>query len=146
MQEGIAGQSKNFRKSILLLRRKKNKKDRKESIAKEFVIALKGKLTYHVSLGTDIHGNITRLDNEIARFEDNLERCREKLENTKVQLETARVEAQKPFPKEQELSEKTARLGELNALLDMDKKDKIVLDEEPEEEMVSEKSGRDRER
>ena len=83
---------------------------------------LKGKLTYNVPLGTDIHGNITRLDNEIARFEDNLERCRESLENAKTQLEAAKIEAQKPFPKEQELVEKTARLGELNVLLDMDKK------------------------
>ena len=95
----------------------------------EFVIALKGKLTHDVPIGTDIHGNITRLDNEIARFEDNLERCRERLENTKTQLETAKSEAQKPFPKEQELAEKIARLGELNALLDMDKKDRVILDE-----------------
>ncbi|PWJ47803.1 Adenine-specific DNA methylase, N12 class [Faecalicatena contorta] len=115
------------------------------TFAKEFVIALKRKLAYHVSLGTDIHGNITRLDNEITRFEDNLERCREKLENTKVQLETARVEAQKPFSKEQELSEKTARLGELNALLDMDKKDKVILDEE-QEEVISEKRVKEPER
>lgn len=82
------------------------------TFSKEFVIALKGKLTHNVPLGTDIHGNITRLDNEIARFEDNLERCRDRLENTIVQLETAKIEAQKPFPKEQELLEKTARLGE----------------------------------
>lgn len=85
-------------------------------------VVLKGKLTYNVPLGTDIHGNTTRLDNEIARFEDNLECCRESLENAKTQLEAAKIEAQKPFPKEQELVEKTARFGELNALLDMEKK------------------------
>ena len=85
-------------------------------------VVLKGKLTYNVPLGTDIHGNTTRLDNEIARFEDNLERCRESLENAKTQLEAAKIETQKPFPKEQELVEKTARLGELNALLDIEKK------------------------
>ena len=112
----------------------------------EFVIALKGKLTHDVPIGTDIHGNITRLDNEIARFEDNLERCRERLENTKTQLETAKSEAQKPFPKEQELAEKIARLGELNALLDMDKKDRVILDEEQENKVVLEKSSRERER
>lgn len=103
-------------------------------IAKEFVIELKGKRTYSVALGTDIYGNITRLDNEIDKLPDNLIRCRERLETLKTQLETAKVEAVKQFPQEQELAEKTARLGELNALLDMDKKDKVLLDEAPDEE------------
>ena len=103
-------------------------------IAKEFVVELKGKRTYSVALGTDIYGNITRLDNEIDKLPDNLIRCRERLETLKTQLETAKVEAVKEFPQEQELVEKTARLGELNALLDMDKKDKVLLDETPDEE------------
>lgn len=103
-------------------------------VAKEFVIELKGRRTYSVALGTDIYGNITRLDNEIDKLPDNLIRCRERLETLKTQLETAKVEAVKEFPQEQELAEKTARLGELNALLDMDKKDKVLLDEAPDEE------------
>lgn len=103
-------------------------------VAKEFVIELKGKRAYSVALGTDIYGNITRLDNEIDKLPDNLIRCRESLETLKTQLETAKVEAVKEFPQEQELAEKTARLGELNALLDMDKKDKVLLDEAPDEE------------
>ena len=57
-----------------------------------------------------------------------------------------KIEAVKEFPKEQELAEKTARLGELNALLDMDKKENIVLDCEPEEETEPEKGSKDRER
>lgn len=104
------------------------------TFSKEFVIALKGKRTYHVALGTDIYGNITRLDNEIEKLPDNLERCREKLENLKTQLENAKVEAVKTFPMEQELVEKVARLGELNVLLDMDKKENIVIDCEPDED------------
>ena len=103
------------------------------TVSKDFVITLKGKRTYHVALGTDIYGNITRLDNEIEKFSDNLSRCRERLETLRTQLETAKVEAVKEFPHEQELSEKTARLGELNALLDMDKKEKVLLDEAPDE-------------
>ena len=103
------------------------------SLSQEFVIALHGKGTYRVPLGTDIHGNITRLDNKINELPDNLERCREVLETTKSQLENAKVEAQKEFPQEQELAEKTARLGELNALLDMNKRERVLLDEEPEE-------------
>ena len=106
------------------------------SASKEFVIALHGKGTYKVPLGTDIHGNITRLDNKINELPDNLSRCREVLETVKSQLETAKVEAQKEFPQEKELAEKVARLGELNALLDMDKKDHIVMEEEPEEEEI----------
>lgn len=103
------------------------------TFSKEFVIALKGKRIHRVALGTDIYGNITRMDNEIEKFSDNLSRCREQLETLKTQLETAKIEAVKEFPYEQELSEKTARLGELNALLDMDKKDKVLLDEAPDE-------------
>ena len=103
------------------------------TFSKEFVIALKGKQTHRVSLGTDIYGNITRLDNEIEKFSDNLSRCRERLETLKAQLETAKVEAVKEFPQEQELAEKTARLGELNVLLDVGKSDKVMLDEEPDE-------------
>ena len=117
------------------------------TFSKEFVITLQGKRTYHVTLGTDIHGNITRLDNEIEKFGDNLSRCEERLETLKAQLENAKIEAVKEFPKEQELAEKTARLGELNALLDMDKKENIVLDCEPEEEETEpEKGSKDRER
>ena len=106
------------------------------SASKEFVIALHGKGTYKVPLGTDIHGNITRLDNKLNELPDNLSRCREVLETVKSQLENARVEARKEFPQEKELAEKVARLGELNALLDMDKKDHIVMEEEPEEEEI----------
>ena len=104
------------------------------TIIKQFVITLKGKRAYHVALGTDIYGNITRLDNEIGKLSDNLERCRKQLENLKIQLETAKIEAVKEFPKEQELTEKVARLGELNALLDIDKKENIVMDCDPDEE------------
>ena len=100
------------------------------SASKEFAIALHGKGTYKVPLGTDIHGNITRLDNKINELPDNLLRCREVLKTVKFQLENAKVEAQKEFPQEKELAEKVARLGELNALLDMDKKDHIVMEEE----------------
>ena len=103
------------------------------SVGQEFVIALHGKGTYKVPLGTDIYGNITRLDNKMNELPDNLSRCREQLETAKSQLETAKVEAQKEFPQEKELAEKVARLGELNVLLDMDKKDRVVMEEEPEE-------------
>lgn len=106
------------------------------SVGQKFVIALHGKGTYKVPLGTDIYGNITRLDNKMNELPDNLSRCREQLETAKSQLETAKVEAQKEFPQEKELAEKVARLGELNVLLDMDKKDRVVMEEEPETEEI----------
>lgn len=59
--------------------------------------------------------------------------CQERLETLKAQLETAKLEVQKPFVQEEELQQKTARLGELNAMLDMDKKEHPILDVEPDE-------------
>ena len=63
-----------------------------------------------------------------------MSKCEEVLETLKKQLEIVKAEVQKEFPQEQELAEKVARLGELNALLDMDKKDKVVMEESVEEE------------
>ena len=87
------------------------------------------------------------LNFRIEKFGDNLSRCEERLETLKAQLENAKAEAVKEFPKEQELAEKTARLGELNALLDMDKKENTVINCEPDEEETEPEKGRkDRER
>lgn len=103
------------------------------TFSKEFVVELKGKRSYPVALGTDIYGNITRIDNEIEKIPDRLLHCQERLETLKEQLETAKQEVQKPFVQEEELQRKTARLGELNAMLDMDKKEHPILDVEPDE-------------
>ena len=112
------------------------------TFSKEFVVELKGKRSYPVALGTDIYGNITRIDNEIEKIPDRLVHCQERLESLKKQLETAKLEMQKPFAQEVELQQKTARLGELNVLLDMDKKEHPILDVEPDEsvEVVETKS------
>lgn len=77
-----------------------------DTFGKDFIVTLQGKEKYHVRLGEDIYGNITRIDNEIEKLPDKLERCKDELENLKSQLETAKVEAAKEFPKEQELAEK----------------------------------------
>ena len=95
---------------------------------KVFVISMYAKQVYHVLLGSDIRGNITRLDNKINEIPDKKLRCQDKLENLKVQLENVKEEAQKEFPQEEELAEKVARLEELNVLLDMDKKDQVLFD------------------
>lgn len=104
-----------------------------DSMEKEFEMTLKGNGSYRVFLGRDDRGNITRIDNRMERLEDELSRCHEELKETEAQFENAKKEMVKEFPQEEELKEKTARLGELNALLDLDKREHLELDEEPEE-------------
>lgn len=98
-----------------------------------YVITLRENSSYHVTLGTDIHGNITRLDNAIDGIESRLNKAEEQLANTQAQLETAKVEVEKPFAQEDELQQKMARLTELNALLDMNQGDVPVVGGEPDE-------------
>lgn len=104
-----------------------------DSFSKEYKITMIGNLRHTTALGTDVFGNIQRLDNLLESMPDKKEKCIEQLENTKSQLENAKVEVEKPFPHEEELSTKTARLAELNALLDMDKKDDEIVDGERED-------------
>jgi predicted RNase H-like nuclease (RuvC/YqgF family) len=100
------------------------------SFEKEYNVTLEGALQHSISVGADIQGNITRLDNLISRLPDRLEACKEKLAETEKQIENAKAEIARPFPKEQELKEKSERLAELNALLDMDHKDNEIVDGE----------------
>lgn len=93
----------------------------------------------------DIFGNIQRLDNALNSFQEKLTACEAQLENTKVQLENAKLEVQKPFPQEDELKTKTARLNELNAMLNLDKRENEIVDGERAEEEPS-RSSDDRER
>ena len=104
-----------------------------EAFSKEYRVALKGTLTHTASLGTDIHGNITRLDNALNGLETRLQEHRDRLENTTAQMEAAKADAAKPFPREQELQEKSKRLAELTKLLKMDEKDRELLDSAPDE-------------
>ena len=104
-----------------------------DTFSKEYRITLTGKLRHTVPLGTDIFGNILRLDNAISAMPERQTACREQLEDIKTQLESAKAESQKPFPKEEELKQKSARLAELNTLLDMDKKDNALVDGERSE-------------
>lgn len=98
-----------------------------------YVVTLRENSSYHITLGTDIHGNITRLDNAIDGIESRLDKAEEQLANTQAQLETAKVEVEKPFAQEDELQQKMARLTELNALLDMNQGDVPVVGGESDE-------------
>ena len=104
-----------------------------DGMSNEYRITLKGTLSHTVTLGADVFGNITRLDNALENLPKALESERAKLEETKAQLENARTELAAPFAREEELAEKTARLQELNILLNMDEKDKTLMDDVPDE-------------
>ena len=99
----------------------------------EYRITLKGTLSHTVMLGADVFGNITRLDNALENLAGSLQAEQNSLEETKAQLENARTELATPFAREEELAEKTARLKELNILLNMDEKDKTLMDDGPDE-------------
>ena len=105
-----------------------------DTVSHENKITLGHELCHTTPLGTDLFGNILRLDNTLAALPTQLEACREQLENVRVQMENAKAEIAKPFPREEELQSKTARLDELNILLNMDKTDNEIVDGEPEEE------------
>ena len=104
-----------------------------DTMQRNYVVKLKGETSRDVPLGDDAHGNIVRIDNGIERFEETLADTKNSLENTEKQFETAKQEIEKPFAKEEELKAKTARLDELNILLNMDKKENEIVGGEPDE-------------
>ncbi|MFR1407546.1 MAG: DEAD/DEAH box helicase family protein, partial [Acutalibacteraceae bacterium] len=115
--------------------------------AREYKVRLKGELGYPVTLGTDTFGNITRLDNALEGLPKRLEMNEMELDNIKKQFETAKVDVERPFPQEEELKAKTDRLNELNALLNVDKRENEIVGGEPDEgEEPPEKKPRDLER
>ena len=117
-----------------------------DTVQRNYVVKLKGETSRDVPLGDDSHGNIVRIDNGIERFEEALADTENSLENTEKQFETAKQEIEKPFAKEEELRAKTARLDELNILLNMDKKENEIVGGEPDEGEMIEKKSRNFER
>lgn len=109
-----------------------------EDFGKEYVLTLKGKMTHRVTLGKDPRGNLTRIDNALNTIEKRLETVKERLDALYVQVENAKAEVGKPFPQEEELKLKSARLAELNAELNID--DRTPMEQaidEPEQNEVS---------
>lgn len=103
------------------------------SLEKQFTMTMKNKYSYSIFLGSDIYGNITRINNALDGIKDKIPDQKLRLEDIENQLETAKIEVQKPFPKELELKEKMKKLEELNILLKIDEKEKQVLDTGSEE-------------
>ena len=92
-----------------------------DNFKNEHQAVLRAELSYPVSLGDDARGNITRLDNAIDNFTDRIADAENALQNLEQQKQAAEVEVAKPFAQEEELAEKSARLSELNALLNIDR-------------------------
>ena len=99
-----------------------------DSFEKLFKISMQGTLTYKVGLGTDVFGNIQRMDNLLESMPTRQLDYKEKLKNLEIQVENAKQEIAKPFPREEELKEKSARLDQLNILLNMDKRENEIVD------------------
>ena len=91
-----------------------------EDFGRDFILTLKGKMNHRVTLGKDARGNLTRIDNVLSAMPDRLQNVRNTLDALTAQMETAKAELGKPFPQEDELRTKSARLAELNAELNID--------------------------
>ena len=104
-----------------------------DTFRREYQLALCHELRHTVTLGTDTYGNLQRIDNALEGLESRLKDYEQALEDTKAQLETAKVEVQKPFAQEEDLATKSARLEELNTLLNMDQRDSEMAEPSAEE-------------
>ena len=102
----------------------------------EYTLLLKGQMTHRATLGTDPRGNLTRIDNALSQMPQRLEAVKNQLDNLYQQQAAAKAEVGKPFPQEQELRDKSARLAELDVLLNMDGRSR------PAPETMLAKSGR----
>ena len=108
-----------------------------DSFKNEHQAVLRAELSYPVSLGDDARGNITRLDNAIDNFTDRIADAENALQNLEQQKQAAEVEVAKPFAQEEELAEKSARLSELNALLNIDRSSAQDSPEKTEETLTT---------
>ena len=117
-----------------------------DAVHADYKLTLKGTLSHTTSLGADVFGNITRMDNLVDGLAKERAEYQAALQDTCTQLANAKAEIETPFAREKELSEKFARLKELNILLNMDQKDCSVLDDGSEAEMPEKEKRREQER
>ena len=122
-EEKVIGSYRGFKLSL-----------RFDAFRTEYQALLKGQRKYTVPLGTDPLGNIIRLDNSLNSFPERITAAENELETLHQQQAAAQIEVEKPFPQEEELAEKSARLAELNAQLDVDEKSHEPEQDEEEQE------------
>lgn len=104
-----------------------------DTVERVYMVKIQGETSRKIALGDDVFGNISRIDNAIERIPDDLEDKRIALENAEKQLENAKAEVEKPFSKEEELNQMTARLKELDILLNLNKRENEMADDVPDE-------------
>ena len=122
-EEKVIGSYRGFERSL-----------RFDTFRSEYQALLKGQRKYTVPLGTDPLGNIIRLDNSLNNFPERITAAENELDTLHQQQAAAQIEVEKPFPQEEELAEKSARLAELNAQLDVDEKSHEPEQDEEEQE------------
>ena len=117
-----------------------------DTLQKQFNMTLKNEYSYHTALGTDVFGNITRLNNTLEGIEGNIKYVVNDIEFIKRQIVNAKIELDKPFEKENEIKEKTKRLQEINIELGIDENEKQVMDEPENDELEKENKEKNLER
>ena len=105
-----------------------------EDFGRQYVLTMKGEISHRVELGNDARGNLIRIDNVLGNIPGRIQAAQAQLASAHEQLETAKAEVDKPFPQEDELKAKSARLIELNAELDMEKQTTMAPEEKPEQQ------------
>ena len=107
-----------------------------DSYRQEVKLILRGEMSHTVTMGTDVYGNLTRIENALANMPQKLEKTEERIAELERQTEQARAELGKPFAQEKELEAKAARLAELNAALNIDEKRKEPMEKRPMKDVL----------
>ena len=107
-----------------------------DSYRQEVKLVLRGEMSHTVTMGTDVYGNLTRIENALANMPQKLEKAEERIAELERQTEQARAELGKPFAQEKELEAKAARLAELNAALNIDEKRKEPMEKRPMKDVL----------
>ena len=106
-----------------------------EDFGRQYILTLKSEISHRVELGNDARGNLIRIDNVLNSIPGRIQAAQAQLVSAQEQLETAKAEVGKPFPQEEELKTKSARLIELNAELDMEKQTSMApVEDTPEKQ------------
>ena len=107
-----------------------------DSYRQEVKLILRGEMSHTVTMGTDVYGNLTRIENALANMPQKLEKTEERIAELERQTEQAKAELGKPFAQEKELEAKAARLAELNAALNIDEKRKEPMEKRPMKDVL----------
>lgn len=117
-----------------------------DTFSKDYKLTLQGECQHTIYLGSDVYGNLTRIDNGLENMQSRLASVKHELEDARKQFENAKIEVLKPFAQAEVLESKSARLAELNSLLNMDERVDTVMDDQEQEEQHQEQGNDEQER